>query len=355
MRKVSLIFLVLAFLAAMVGTASAVTYNLRAESFTMTMPDTSVVTMWGFALDAGAPSVPGPVLTVLPGDSNLTINLQNNLAVPISIIIPGQATTLTPVTFIDGQFRERVRSFTHQTDAGAAEVYSWTGLRPGAYLYQSGTHPAVQVQMGLYGAMIKDAATNQAYGGTTGYTKEVVLLYSEVDPALHSAVANNQYGPGLAMTSTVDYSPKYFLVNGDPDSISGTIPVVTNDRVLVRFLNAGLMTRFPVLLGSYLKLIARDGYLINYFQDQYSVRLVAGKTVDAIIEATANKTLSVSDRRAYVSLSATSNVALLSVSNNNSAVGVLALSSPTASQKTTSQNQAGTGSGGGCFISSLFK
>ncbi|MBW2621875.1 MAG: hypothetical protein JRD68_03125, partial [Deltaproteobacteria bacterium] len=352
MRKVSLIFLVLTFLAAMVGTASAATYYLRAESYTMNMPDGTTVTMWGFAQDTGFEvgdgvlSVPGPVLTVPPGDASLTIYLENNLPVPISIIIPGQSTILAPVTFTDGQGRERVRSFTTETPANntTAGEYTWTGLKPGTFLYQSGTHPAVQVQMGLYGAMTKVDVAGQAYDGSTTYDKEVVLLYSEVDPALHSAVATGNYGPGLAMTSTIDYHPKYFLVTGS-NSISGEITVLTGDRVLVRFLNAGLMTRVPVLLGSYLQLIARDGNLATYFQDRYSLRLTAGKTMDAIILATANETLYVSDRRSYVSLGATSNVALLSASNNNSAVGVLA------SSLTASQNQASTGSGGGCFIS----
>ena len=30
-------------------------------------------------------------------------------------------------------------------------------IAPGTYLYHSGTHPAVQVQMGLYGALTKNA------------------------------------------------------------------------------------------------------------------------------------------------------------------------------------------------------
>ena len=40
-------------------------------------------------------------------------------------------------------------------------IYSWTNMKPGTYLYQSGTHPQVQVQMGLYGGVKKDFATGR--------------------------------------------------------------------------------------------------------------------------------------------------------------------------------------------------
>ena len=38
---------------------------------------------------------------------------------------------------------------------------------PGTYLYQSGSHPAVQVQMGLYGGVTSDAAAGEVYSGVT--------------------------------------------------------------------------------------------------------------------------------------------------------------------------------------------
>ena len=76
---------------------AAVIYNLRADTTTLTMPDTGeVVTMWGFASGSDAVSIPGPTLSVPPGESTLTINLTNNLSVPVSIVIPGLITAMTP-------------------------------------------------------------------------------------------------------------------------------------------------------------------------------------------------------------------------------------------------------------------
>ena len=50
--------------------------------------------------------------------------------------------------------------------------------------------------MGLYGSLTKNAdAGNVAYrqGGTDiAYSNQVTLLYSEIDPALHAAVAGRE-------------------------------------------------------------------------------------------------------------------------------------------------------------------
>src|SRR3970040_2188895 len=75
--------------------ASAVEYWLRADTVNVTMPDGVVVPMWGYALTdmtfvPGTATVPGPALTVPPGDPVLTIHLKNNLPEPTSIVIPGQ-------------------------------------------------------------------------------------------------------------------------------------------------------------------------------------------------------------------------------------------------------------------------
>jgi FtsP/CotA-like multicopper oxidase with cupredoxin domain len=55
----------------------------------------------------------------------------------------------------------RVVSMTAETPPGGTQEYLFTGLKPGTFLYESGTHQAVQVQMGLYGAMTKDAAAGE--------------------------------------------------------------------------------------------------------------------------------------------------------------------------------------------------
>lgn len=278
----------------------AAVYYLRAQATTLALPGGASVPMWGYAsCDAafttcGPASVPGPALVVPPGEG-LAVHLRNELPVPTSLVIHGQAVAMTPV-WNDGSAgarpsaAARVRSFTHEAAAGGGTaVYEWPALRPGTYLYQSGTHPQVQVQMGLYGAAVKDFAAGLAYPGVA-YDQDVLVVYSEIDPALHEAVAGPTptYGTPAGPTSTLDYVPRYFLVNGkahEPgDPALATIAV--GDTTLLRLVNAGLASRVPTLDGEYLRIVAEDGNLAPWPahpRQRWSVFLPAAKTVDATL------------------------------------------------------------------------
>ncbi|HCI12458.1 MAG TPA: hypothetical protein DFK12_00465 [Gallionellaceae bacterium] len=338
--------------------ASAVEYWLRADTVNVTMPDGVIVPMWGYALTdlnfaSGVPSVPGPALVVPPGDTTLTIHLQNNLPEATSIVIPGQVAAMTPVwdngmTGARPSATARVRSFTHEALVGGGTAdYTWTSVKPGTYLYHSGTHPQVQVQMGLYGGVNKDAvaatATTpaQAYAGVP-YSNEVTMLFSEIDPALHAAVANGSYGSATGPTSTFEYHPKYFLINGKSYA-AGDAPlavVPAGQRTLMRFLNAGLQTHVPVINGTYLKMIAEDGNPYPWPanpRQQYSVLLPAAKTVDAILTpqlaaGTAPNRYAVYDRRLNLTSGAAQDggmLAMLEVSGGGTGSPPAITSSPT--------------------------
>jgi FtsP/CotA-like multicopper oxidase with cupredoxin domain len=295
--------LLLAGLVTAAAPASAVEYWLRADTVNVTMPDGVSVPMWGYALTdmtfvPGTASVPGPALTVPAGDPVLTIHLKNNLPEATSIVIPGQVTAMTPVwdNGMSGarpSATARVRSFTQEALVGGGTAdYTWTSVKPGTYLYHSGTHPQVQVQMGLYGSVSGNAvaatATTpaEAYVGVP-FNNEVTMLFSEIDPALHTAVATGAYGTAAGPTSTFNYQPKYFLINGKPHA-AGDLPLAVlpaGQKTLLRFLNAGLQTHVPVINGQYLKMIAEDGNAYPWPgnpRQQYSVLLPAAKTVDAM-------------------------------------------------------------------------
>jgi FtsP/CotA-like multicopper oxidase with cupredoxin domain len=230
-------------------------------------------------------------------------------------------------------------SLTHETPPGnTVQVdYVWTNIKPGTYLYQSGTHQAVQVQMGLYGAVKKNAAFNQAYSSPlTAHNKEVVLVFSEIDPALHNAVATNNYGPAKAITSTINYSPKYFLVNGQPFSY-GRSPISAGNpgqRILLRFLNAGLKDHVLILQGTYMTVFSEDGNLFPYSKQQYSLVLPAGKTKDSVIIPSSAGYIPLYDRR-------------LDLTNaEDSPGGMLAyLKIASAAQHMLTVSKAGTGAG----------
>lgn len=283
--------------------AQTTTVFLCAGEYTQNV-NGEMITMWGYGLDMGGTcdaSSPGPRIEVMPGDITLTINLRNTLPEATSLIIPGQrqATSMIPVAVGGGAMApgSRVRSFTHEAAATAGTAsYTWGGIanpiKSGTYAYQSGTHPAVQVQMGLYGAAWQDSSIGEAYDGEP-YAEQAILLYSEIDPALHAAVAGGSYGVGCMVapctTSTVDYAPRYFLVNGEVfngTNLNYGIGAPGQDT-LIRFINMGLKMHAPTINGARFRVLAEDGNAYPDHRDQYSVQLAAGKTKDAIISVPA--------------------------------------------------------------------
>ncbi len=300
------------------GFANAAEVYLQAQSFDKAMPDGASVPMWGFAecdstFTTCSDSAPGPQINAVAGEI-LNIHVQNTLSVPVSIVIPGQVESTDGTPTMMGTIPDRVRSFTSETEAGTGGVagamttYTWNSLNAGTYLYQSGTFPSIEVPMGLYGALVvADAVAGEAYGHPVD--AEAVLLLSEIDPIQNERVADAmvmlaEKMPGTACVPladfeqnmtvgypcTVDYSPNYFLVNGaatinlDLLAVSDPpAPGTTNTSVL-RFLNAGLRSHTPSIVGVELGLIAEDGNAYRgQPRNQSAVLLAAGKTIDALI------------------------------------------------------------------------
>ena len=300
--------LVAALLLAGPSVAADVTMNLTAEARNVTMPDGTVVPMWGFFDAAGADWSPGPQPVGLQEGDTLTINLTNTLTLPVSIVIPGQAASLSPVTVTDAQGRTRVKSFTAETPAASGPVtYEWTNLRPGTYIYHSGTNPGRQVPMGLYGVIKVDAAPGEAYTGAP-YNREVLLLYSEIDPDLNATDPAEVARPRT-------YKPRYFLINGQPFDPLAPAPLpagLVGATTLVRFANIGLKSHMPLLLnGPHMQVIAEDGHPYPYAKEQYLVNLAPGKTMDALWQPTAEGTFPLFDRSHHLTTGASGNGGML--------------------------------------------
>jgi len=341
-KKVGTIVLALAcLLPVTAGISYGADYYLQAGVTTIpagTFNNPADITMWGFAsctddtfTTCDPVTVPGPELSATEGDPlNITVNnaLSGSFTEPTSVIIPGQPGGNLMPTWTDDStgnrtdLSQRVRSFTAETAVGGMTTYSWPSVKAGTYLYQSGTHPAVQVQMGLYGVLkvyavapVAPATSGQAYGDpSSAFDSEATFLFSEIDPVLHDAVATGNYGPGMSVTSTVEYHPRYFLINGQaatPSSVP-TIPGgAAGENLLIRFLNAGFDTKVPVVQGPYMSIIALDGNfmtavdtsgtVIPAVEQMYSALLPAGKTMDAILIPAAAGDIPVYDRRLNLS------------------------------------------------------
>jgi hypothetical protein len=330
-----------------VSHAASVDVFLQAQQVTKTLPD-GTVPMWVFVCDPGAASNPNcspqgtdsaRIIDVNEGD-DLTIHLSNALSTPTSIIIPGQAGgDNSPIMEMDLRSRNRVRSFTTETNASTTHAYTWLSLRAGTYLYQSGTRSPLQVPMGLQGALVVNgsgcvAPQKAAYGAGSCYDAEALLLLSEIDavqnrrvqaaadvplamvPACEKISDWNPAGTPGAYPCTIDYAPTYFLVNGEVyDKAVPTSPLpvgAPGKNVLLRLLNAGLRSHVPTIAGLQMGLIAEDGFPYPGAVKQQSEALMgAGKTRDVIVAtpamcgtpaATCDATYPVFDRMAEANI-----------------------------------------------------
>jgi FtsP/CotA-like multicopper oxidase with cupredoxin domain len=267
----------LMFAAAAQAAAPGITgpvFNLVAQPAYLNQPDGNQVYSWGYGCN-GAPTgfnpsatlmpgatcptmqIPGPTLIVTQGQT-VTINLTNQLPVSAgntSILFPGF--TLTSVTGgVPGLL-------TQEAVPGGVVTYSFVATSPGTRAYYSGTQGDLQVEMGLYGAIIVLPATEpatcttglaaanlsveaawgehdfrlaNATGGVgaaynhpdTCYDREYLFQFSEMDINIHRnaqaqvsdpkrilACATSATTIGCPLeVPTEPYRAAYFLING---------------------------------------------------------------------------------------------------------------------------------------------
>jgi FtsP/CotA-like multicopper oxidase with cupredoxin domain len=333
--------------------AAVITTDITIKHACISMPDGGVtaptgtppvtcpagtIKMW-LPADATGLLAPGSFMITAVENDTLTINLSNELAIPVSLVIPGQvlSNNTGPVWFADiahpytgatatgsrpaptdvnnsedPAYKYRVRSFSHEAPPGGpgapgeATAYTWNSLKPGTYLILSGTHPSLQVQMGIYGVLIVKRANGAPYGdGVPIPDQEAMLLFSEIDPAIHNSADDAKM---VAATPTIPstnvFYPKYFLINGKAFPAGDPIPIGdAGSTTLLRFANAGLDTYVPLLQSQSMQVIAEDGYLKadNLRFNRYSVDLHAGKTFDALLTNPAAGYIPLYDRRLYLS------------------------------------------------------
>jgi len=291
LKKLRLPALVLAVLALAAAAPSfaQTTVDLCATTGSVTMPDTTVVPIWGYADITGGgdcttavATLPGPEIRATAGET-LTINLTNNLSQAVSFFVPGLRAATVPAT--PGFFTGEVAA-----SSSGSYTFDLTG-RSGTFPYHSATSKIrTQVPMGLYGALVVDSGVNEAYPGVS-YDQDEVLVFSEIDPNLNADPA------GYDGAKVINWNPQYFLINGQAHPATAHIAFGTGDNVLLRFVNAGLDSVMPTLEGGlYMDLVAEDANLYPHSMSQYGIELPAGKTIDALVTVAADGTYALYDR-----------------------------------------------------------
>jgi hypothetical protein len=259
------------------GTVSGTThtFNLVANTGYIDTPDGNSVFMWSYA-NRDAPDndhfqSPGPVLCATQGET-VVVNLTNTLSEPTSIVFPGQE-AVTPTGGTPGLLT------TEAAVTNGTVSYRFAAGQPGTYLYESGTDPSKQIEMGLYGALVirPSLGAGYAYDVSTPFdpAREYLLLLSEIDPDLHHAVEINGRYDFNSLTN------RYFAINGRefPDTIqdNGTSlqpnqpygalvrlqPTAPNAApALLRMINVGTVNHPFHPHGNHTREIAQDGRLL---------------------------------------------------------------------------------------------
>jgi len=301
------------------------TFNLTASEGYISIADGGSVYSWGYSLD-GQMQLPGPTLIVDAG-ATVTVTLTNGLpaaAGNVSIVFPGQDVSISETDQgVQGEL-------THEAPSGGTVTYTFTASNPGTYQYHSGTQPDLQVEMGLYGALIvRPNATDLAAAACaapsyadathasaayahpdTCFDREYLFLLSEIDIDIHQAAELQAGGAGPIVLPAGAYHSEYWLMNGRaaPDTMAAAGDALLTsqpynilprmhpgEKLLIRLVSAGREMHPFHTHGNHARVLARDGRLLTSEPGGagqlsgpllFTIPSVPGGTVDAIFEWT---------------------------------------------------------------------
>jgi len=322
----------------MLASAHAAAPGVKGTTFTLTaspayinQPDGQAIYSWGYGCSAtngraapttvappatgvcgGVMQVPGPTLIVTENQS-FSITLTNNLptaAGNTSILFPGMNVTSPPTGGVRGLL-------TQEAAPGSSVTYHLVATSAGTRAYYSGTQGDLQVEMGLYGAIIVLPSTATPAGCTalnaipahyvapgnsaevdfrlaasaydhsrSCYDREYLFQFSEMDPNIHEqalmqVTAKGACTAGSAGCSlnvpTEPYHPAYFMINGRsmPDDMdpnyateyphqpyNGNPHMHPGELVLLRIIGQGRWQHPFHEHGNHVRILGRDGNLI---------------------------------------------------------------------------------------------
>jgi hypothetical protein len=322
------------------GTSGPVTFQLTATDAYLNQPDGEAVYSWGYGCKTGfaptflpaaipAPAggcptmqVPAPTLIVTEGQT-VTVSLLNALptaAGNTSILFPGfQLTSTCPGSTANPQGLLACEAAPAQT-----VTYTFVASVPGTHPYYSGTQGDLQIEMGLYGAIIvlpsappancaNGTSITNLYGKTdygtahsipgfpesdfrlstaaydhpkSCYDREYLFQWAEMDSRIHKqAQAQVQAKVGCTAgvptcsldVQTEPYHPAYFLINGrsmpdlmDPNyageyphqPYNGNPHMHPGELTLIRTIGQGRWQHPFHEHANHVRILSRDGNLI---------------------------------------------------------------------------------------------
>jgi FtsP/CotA-like multicopper oxidase with cupredoxin domain len=195
---------------------------------------------------------PGPVMRVVEGD-RVRVNFINRLRETTGVHFHG-------IAFED--FKMDGVPFVTQVPFAPGETFSYefTATPAGSHMYHSHHNATDQVGRGLLGAFIVEPAPeSERYAAKHGVTQEVVFIH------------NDSLGG--------------FTINGH--GFPATVPIVAKrgDKVLIRFMNEGVMMHPWHTHGFRMRVVARDGAPLGSAAfDADTLGVNPGERWDAIVD-----------------------------------------------------------------------
>jgi FtsP/CotA-like multicopper oxidase with cupredoxin domain len=319
-------------------------FNLTASADLITQPDGAMIYSWGYGC-SGTPAgfapamptgsqgpaancplmqLPGPTMIVTEGDA-VSVTLTNALPVAAgntSIVFPGFQVTASGGV---------AGSLAQESVPGNPVTYTFAAGKPGTYAYYSGSQPELQIQMGLYGAIIVRPKSGYAAPAScakgpyslaataydhdsTCYDREYLFQFSEIDSRVHQQAQAQAGACAVApcpqiMVTTEPYRPNYFLINGRsmPDLMdtpysmayahqpyNGNPHMHPGEKLLMRVVGQGRWQHPFHFHGNHARVLARDGNLMLSQSDVtklagpllFTIPTVSGQTVDAVFSWT---------------------------------------------------------------------
>lgn len=276
------------------------TFHLTAAPGHIDTPDGGSVLVWGYGVQGQPMQYPGPTLFVNQGDT-VTINLTNQLPMPVSMVFPGQQGVS-----VSGGSPGLLTS--ESTGPADTVTYQFVANHPGTYVYQSGTRPDLQIEMGLVGALIvrPAGAAQQAYGhSATAFDREHLFMLTSMDPDIHFAAEMAATPAQLDAIDTTGFKAVLWFINGRnaPDTLAGDhlpwmphqpygslVRAHPGDTILLRLIGAGRELHPWHTHGNHMRQIARDGRLLasptgagpDLAQENYTLKVLPGSTYDAL-------------------------------------------------------------------------
>jgi FtsP/CotA-like multicopper oxidase with cupredoxin domain len=257
----------------------------RVKEYTFEVVPTTImigarqVTTWAYN---GA--IPGPEVHIMEGDTlRVTVKnrLQNN---------EGTSTHWHGVPLVNSM--DGVPGATQQAIArGQDFVYEFVAPTAGTYFYHS--HVGLQLDRGLYGALIIESAREQK-----NYDQDVALVLDDwldgmpgtPDDAMKKLIAGgDRMKMGAMGMSAMNLPPDLvyptYLINGKPAEQPMEVNVKKGQKIRLRFINAAASTIFHVALqGHQMTVTYTDGQPVEPVEVD-AIRIGMGERYDVLVTA----------------------------------------------------------------------